>query len=387
MNQTFLELLAEIEDFRKGNAIHYRLQDILLVSVLAVICNMDTYTEMAMFADHQKKYLQPFCDFRHGTPSHDTFGKVLSRLDPRVLSERFNAWMSELYFHLGKLVESKGMTVAIDGKTIRHSCSTEQKTSHVVTAFASRMQLVLGQVKTDEKSNEITAIPELLDLFQVKDTVVTIDAMGTQKNIAAKIVEKGGDYVLAVKGNQKKLHDDIIWHLRSEAQDTSTRELKAKGQYASTLEKDHGRIERRECYLSNELSWFEDLDDWRGIAGVAWIHNTRNVDNKTSTEDHYFIYSLKGARAQDLLRIKREHWAIENNLHWMLDMAFREDDCRARAKNAAEVMNILRKLALQMLKTCSTCKCGMRSKRKLCGLGIPTALQVLGLVPTGLLVS
>ena len=389
MNQTFLELLAEIEDFRKGNAIHYRLQDILLVSALAVICNMDTYTEMAMFADHQKKYLAPFCDFRHGPPSHDTFGKVLSRLDPRVLSERFSAWMSELYFHLGKLVESKGMTVAIDGKTICRSGSAEQNASHVLTAFASRMQLVLGQIKTDEKSNEITAIPELLELFQVKDTVVTIDAMGTQKNIAAKIIEKGGDYVLAVKGNQKKLRDDIIWHLHSELQDRSTRELKAKGQYAVTLEKDHGRIEKRECYLSNDLSWFEGLEDWRGIAGVGWIRNTRHVDNKndkTTTEDHYFIYSLKEAQAKDLLRIKREHWAIENNLHWMLDMAFREDDCRARAKNAAEVMNILRKLALQMLKTCDTCKCGMRSKRKLCGLGIPTALQVLGLVPTGLLI-
>ena len=154
MNQTFLELLAEIEDFRKGNAIHYRLQDILLVSALAVICNMDTYTEMAMFADHQRKYLEPFCDFRHGSPSHDTFGKVLSRLDPRVLSERFSAWMSELYFHLGKLVESKGMTVAIDGKTICRSGSAEQNASHVLTAFASRMQLVLGQIKTDKKSKE-----------------------------------------------------------------------------------------------------------------------------------------------------------------------------------------------------------------------------------------
>ena len=211
----------------------------------------------------------------------------------------------------------------------------------------------------------------------------------TFKNIAAKIIEKGGDYVLAVKGNQKKLRDDIIWHLHSELQDRSTRELKAKGQYAVTLEKDHGRIEKRECYLSNDLSWFEGLEDWRGIAGVGWIRNTRHVDNKndkTTTEDHYFIYSLKEAQAKDLLRIKREHWAIENNLHWMLDMAFKEDDCRARAKNAAEVMNILRKLALQMLKTCDTCKCGMRSKRKLCGLGIPTALQVLGLVPTGLLI-
>ena len=201
-------------------------------------------------ASLQRKYQGPFCDFRRGTPSHDTFGKGLSRLDPRVLSERFSARVSELYFHLG-------------------------------------------------------------------------------------------------------------------------------------------RIEKRECHLSNAPRWFEDLEDWRGIAGVGWIRNTRHVDNKndkTTTEDHYFIYSLKEAQAKDLLRIKREHWAIENNLHWMLDMAFKEDDCRARAKNAAEVMNILRKLALQMLKTCDTCKCGMRSKRKLCGLGIPTALQVLGLVPTGLLI-
>ena len=263
---------------------------------------------MAMFADHQRKYLEPFCDFRHGTPSHDTFGKVLNRLDPRMLSERFNAWMSELYFHLGKLVESKGMTVAIDGTTIRHSYSAAQKASHVVTTFASRMQLVLGQVKSDEKSNEITAIPELLDLFQVKDTVSPGICTANSKTQTQE-------------SSKPKDSTPAPW---------------------STLEKDHGRVE--------------------------------SETSKTITEDHYFIYSLKETQAQDLLRIKREHWAIESNLRWMLDMAFREDDCRARAKNAAEVMNILRKLALQMLKACSTCKCGMRSKRKLCRLGIPTAL-------------
>ncbi|WOL41015.1 ISAs1 family transposase [Pyramidobacter sp. YE332] len=240
MNQTFLELLAEIEDFRTGNAIHYRLQDILLVSVLAVICNTDTSTEMAMFANHQRKYLEPFCDFRHGTPSHDTFGKVLSRLDPRVLSERFNAWMSELCVHLGKLAESRGMTVAIDGKTICRSGSSEQKASHVLTAFASRAQLVLGQIKTDEKSNEITAIPELLDLFQVKDTVVTIDAMGTQKDIAAKIIEKGGDYVLAVKGK---------------SEETARRHHLAPAQRSSGHKHKRTQSQRTVCQHPGEGSW------------------------------------------------------------------------------------------------------------------------------------
>lgn len=217
--------------------------------------------------------------------------------------------------------------------------------------------------------------------FRIKGAIITIDAMGTQKEIAAKIIEREADYVLAVKGNQARLQEDIAYHLESELKDKGQRTMKQAGQYAVTRNKDHGRIEIRTCVISNNLDWFEWKDEWPGLAGCGWIRSRRRVEGEEETiKDHYFIYSLQGANASDLLRIKREHWSIENNLHWLLDTAFREDECQVRAKNAAEVMNILRKLALQMLKTDSTYKCGMKSKRKLCGLGVESALRVMGII-------
>ena len=380
MDQTFLEMLSEIEDFRKGNAIKYRLQDILLTGTLAIICNMDGYTEMEMFVRHERAYLEPFCDFSEGVPSHDTFGKVFSRLNPAVLSEKFSEWMSKLRLELAGTAELQGKTIAVDGKTIRRSGGENQRASHVITAFASELELVLGQVKTEEKSNEITAIPELLRLFQIKGNIITIDAMGTQKEIAQTIIEREADYVLAVKGNQKRLYEDIEFHLDSEIKDKGKAAMKEQGHYAISRTKDHGRIETRECYISPETDWFEWKKDWAGLKGSGVIISRRQEGDKPETVDrHYFIYSLNSPSAADLLRIKREHWAIENKLHWMLDMAFSEDNCRVRAQNAAEVFNILRKLALQMLKTQSSYKCGMKSKRKLCGLGVLSAMRVLGI--------
>lgn len=383
MDQTFLELLSEIEDFRKGNAIQYRLQDILLTGILAIICNMDTYTEMEMFVKHERVYLEAFCDFSEGVPSHDTFGKVFSRLNPAVLSEKFSEWMGSLRLELVGVAELQGATIAIDGKTIRRSRGENQKASHVITAFASELELVLGQVKTEEKSNEITAIPELLRLFQIKGNIITIDAMGTQKEIAQTIIDREADYVLAVKGNQNHMHEDLVFHLDCEIKEKGTAAMKQSGHYALSRTKDHGRIETRECYISPETDWFDWKKDWAGLKGSGVIKSRRQEGDKPETvEYHYFIYSLTSPSAADLLRIKREHWAIENKLHWMLDMAFAEDDCRARAGNAAEVFNILRKLALQMLKTHSSYKCGMKSKRKLCGLGVPSAMRVLGITDT-----
>lgn len=380
MDQTFLEMLSEIEDFRKGNAKKYRLQDILLTGTLAIICNMDGYTEMEMFVRHERAYLEPFCDFSEGVPSHDTFGKVFSRLNPAVLSEKFSEWMSKLRLELAGTAELQGKTIAVDGKTIRRSGGENQRASHVITAFASELELVLGQVKTEEKSNEITAIPELLRLFQIKGNIITIDAMGTQKEIAQTIIEREADYVLAVKGNQKRLYEDIEFHLDSEIKDKGKAAMKEQGHYAISRTKDHGRIETRECYISPETDWFEWKKDWAGLKGSGVIISRRQEGDKPETVDrHYFIYSLNSPSAADLLRIKREHWAIENKLHWMLDMAFSEDNCRVRAQNAAEVFNILRKLALQMLKTQSSYKCGMKSKRKLCGLGVLSAMRVLGI--------
>ncbi len=205
--------------------------------------------------------------------------------------------------------------------------------------------------------------------------------MGTQKDIAEKIIQREADYVLAVKGNQQKLLEDVTFHLDSVLKDKSKRDLEKAGEYARTLDKGHGRIETRTCQISNDISWFTWKDEWAGLSGCGRITSKRMViDGAETWQEHYFIYSLKGATAKDLLRIKREHWAIENNLHWLLDTAFREDDCQARAQNAAEVFNILRKLALQMLRTESRYKCGMKSKRKLCGLGVETAMRVMGMI-------
>ena len=383
MGKSLLEMLSEVEDYRHGNAVKYRLKDILLVGILALICNMDDFTEMELFAKSQKAYLETFCDFEKGTPSHDTFGDVFSRLNPEKLSELFVKWMLELRLEMENMAKITGKTIAIDGKTIKGSRKTNQKASHIITAFVSDLQLVLGQVKTDEKSNEIKAIPQLLEIFQVAGNVITIDAMGAQKDIAKKIVEKKGDYVFAIKNNHKKEREDIEYHLKSEKVEERKKELKAQGKYAVSRNKNHGRIEIRECYLSEDLDWFDWKADWAAVRGCGMIRSRRQEGEKEETvQYHYFLYSLKKTNAEEILRIKREHWAIENNLHWLLDMAFREDACRARTENAAEVLNVLRKLVLQVLKAENTYKCGIKTKRKLCGLGVETALKVFGVLPS-----
>ena len=365
MSQSFLEVLEEIEDPRRGNAIKYRLQDIILTGVLAIISNMDDYTEMAIFAEHQQEYLEKICDFSQGTPSHDTFGKVFSRLDPAVLSEKFTGWALELRQRLGNLIGPDGQVIAIDGKTIKGSGGSEQKAIHIVSAFATEMELVLAQIKTAAKSNEITAIPCLLQMFSLKGSIITIDAMGTQKEIARAIIDKEADYVLAVKKNQKGIYDDVSYHIDGIRKEHGKKALQEAGQYAVSKEKDHGRIEIRECYVSGETGWFDWKEAWAGLKGSGLIISRRQEGNKPETvEYHYFIHSLSGATAADLLKIKRSHWGIENKLHWMLDMAFKEDDSRARIGNSAEVLNVLRKLALHMLKTQSPYKYGMKAKRK-----------------------
>ena len=375
------EMLEGIEDYRQGNAIKYRLQDILLTGILAMLCNMDDFVEMALFAENQKRYLNEYCDFTKGTPAHDTFGDIFFRLNPQQISSVFGEWMKELRLAMANMAAIKGKTIAIDGKTIRGSRDTSHKASHIITAFVSDLQLVLGQVKTDEKSNEITAIPDLLELFEVKGNIITIDAMGAQKEIAKKIIDRQGDYVLAIKNNHKREREDIEYHMRSELEEKTKKELKEQGLYAVTRTKDHGRIEIRECYISEELDWFDWRADWCGLQGCAMIRSHRREGEKPETvQEHYFLYSMKDASAENVLRIKREHWAIENNLHWMLDMTLNEDACRARVDNAAEVLNLLRKLVLQVLKGETAYKCGAKAKRKLCGLGIDTAFRVFGLL-------
>jgi predicted transposase YbfD/YdcC len=242
------------------------------------------------------------------------------------------------------------------------------------------MQLVLGQLSTDEKSNEITAIPRLLDIFCVRGNTITIDAIGTRREIAQKIVEKGGDYVLALKENQPTLLDDIRFYMENEVFTRKKSTLKAGGQYARTCENDHGRIETRECFVIPDLSWLDGRERWAGLRGAGLVRSIRkSADCHASVSDRYVIFSRKDMNAAELLKIKRGHWAIENQPHWQLDMLFHEDNSSARVENAAEILNMLRKLALQLMKQDKSLKASVRAKRLRCGYDFFYALHLLGL--------
>jgi predicted transposase YbfD/YdcC len=373
MNKTILELLSEVEDFRIGNAIKHNLTDILMIGLLTIICNGNTFADMFLFGKTHEKELKEFLELPHGIPSQDTFEHVFAKLNPVKLSKHFGIWVETLVKQL------EGAVIAIDGKTIRRSKSASKKATHVVTAFATEMQLVLGQIATEEKSNEITAIPQLLELFCAKDKIITIDAMGTQTAIAEKIIEKEADYILSLKGNQPTLFEDVKLYLDCEVVTKDKKDLNLRNLYAKTVEKAHGRIESRECFICSDIERLRGAENWAELNGIGVIISKREEIGKERTENReYFIYSLKNAAATDILRIKRSHWSIENNLHPALDVTFREDDCRARLENAAENLNILRKQALQLMKGETSKKISMRQKRLLCSYDLFYAFKVIG---------
>lgn len=368
------ELLEEIEEPRRGNAIKHNLKDILIIGLLSTICNADDFTGMQIFGETHQKLLEQFLELPHGIPSHDTFGNVFSAIAPEQLAACFEQWISLLRSDL-----NEAKLIAVDGKTIRRSKSQSKKAAHVVTAFSSDLKLIFGQVVTDEKSNEITAIPQLLQLFCLKGKTITIDAMGTQTEIAQTITEAGGDYLLALKDNQPTLLGDIRLYLESEMRSQKKDVLKEAGLYSKTTEKGHGRIETRECYLCDTIDWLEQKDKWPGLAGAGVIIAKRESNGKISEQEHHFIYSHEQTTAKEIMEIKRSHWGIENSLHWILDMTFREDESRARSKNAAINLNIMRKQALQLMRTDTTVKGSMKSKRLRCGWDIFFALRLLGI--------
>lgn len=374
MQKKILELLEEVPDYRKGNAVRHKLVDILMIGLLTIICNGNEYTAMVLFGSVHEKILREFLELPHGIPSQDTFERVFSKLNPKVLSVLFKEWTDEM-----KGLIKNNITVAIDGKTIRRSKSNGKKAVHVVTAFAGELRLVLGQLATDKKSNEITAIPKLLDMFCQKGMIITIDAMGTQKDIAQKIIEKEGDYVLSLKENQKSLLGEVSLLLDEDAVMKDKKSLRENGRYEKTVEKGHGRIETRECFISRNVAQLENADKWVGLNGVGLIvSETEEIGKELKLNYEYFIFSPKDVTAADMLRIKRGHWAIENNLHWTLDVTFGEDDSRARSENAAENLNIFRKQALQLMQQETSVKGSMRSKRLRCSYDIFYAFKVIG---------
>lgn len=363
---TLLDHFSILPDPRKTNhsRIRHELLDIIIIAILAVICGADSWVEIAAFGRKKEKWLKRFLKLPNGIPSHDTFGRVFSLLDPTAFERCFSAWVKTVRKKM------KGEIVSLDGKSARRSHGKLEKPLHLVNAFAAESGMVLGQRKVDGKTNEITAIPELIDMLYLKGCIVTIDAMGTQGWIVEKIIEKKGDYVLAVKGNQERLMEDIIRSFETPA-------ILHASDSCKTSKSAHGRDEIRECFVTEELGGIRDRDRWDGLRSIAKVTCTRTVDGRTSVESRYFISSL-APDAEELLKAVRSHWKVENTLHWSLDVAFREDESRVRIGHAGQNLALVRKLALNLLRNEKTAKGGLKAKRLQAGWDDEYLLTVLG---------
>ena len=370
-----LRLFRDMPDPRMVGKVSHKLHDILVITVCAVLCGLEHWTQIEDFAKAHEAWFRTFLDLPNGIPSHDTFGKVLAALDPDAFEQRIQLWIHAL---LGSHTEGKH--IAIDGKTLRRSFdrASGKAAIHMINAYVHENHAVFGQLKVDDKSNEITAIPSLLEMLQLKDATVTIDAMGCQRDIAQKIRDRSGHYVLALKGNQSALQEDVKTFMDDRIERRTTR----GGDYYETVEKSHGRIEIRKCWTCWQVDWLTERHDWPGLACMVVVECTRTVHDKKSTERRCFISSHTGRQAQKLAVLIRNHWRVENQLHWTLDVCFNEDRCRVRIENAAENLARIRRISLILLKQETTCKLGVKSKRAKAAYDRNYLLTLLGFKAT-----
>jgi len=338
--QTFLDYFSNLDDPRVERNKLFPLDEILLVVLCGTICGAEGWEDFQMFGEEKFDLLKTYLPFKKGIPSRQTYERVISSLNPKTFKQCFIDWVQSFQKSLKEVI-------AIDGKTLRRSFDTakDKPAIHMISAFATSSRIVLGQQKTSTKSNEITAIPELLKLLEIKGNIITIDAMGCQKEIAKQIVEKEADYVLALKGNHPNLYEDVKSFLECERKRKyPDKEL----DYSIEVNKDHGRIETRECWVSDEIDWLPQKKEWAGLKSIAMIESTRTINGKTSKEKRFCISSLP-KNAKLISSVSRSHWGVENSLHWVLDMVFREDESRIRDKNGAENLAVVRHTALNML--------------------------------------
>lgn len=369
---SILDYFGEIEDYRRDNANkRHEFIDILVIALCGMLSAADDWISIAQYGETKRGWFAQFLSLPNGIPSHDTFNRVFSRIDPEQFMNCFLGWVNSLRPVLGKEV------VAIDGKTLRrsHSHSDNKTAIHMVSAWATESRLVLGQIKTAEKSNEITAIPELLQSLALKGCLITIDAMGCQKDIAKTIVDKEADYLLAVKDNQPKLKqaiEDTLAHRLPKLYENPLID------FYESEEKNRNRKEIRRCWVTQSLSKLTMSSDWSGLTSIAMLESERTIDGETSIERRYYICSCE-ASAKEIHHAARNHWGVENSLHWVLDMAFREDECRVRKGHGAENLARLRHIAMNLLKQDKTTKVGIKNKRLKAGWDQKYLLHLLNL--------
>ena len=368
----FEAMLEQLPDPRRSRGKRYPLRTVVVTALMAMVCGADDAVAMQLWSEANEDWLSEFLEMPHGAPTQDVYLRVFAALDPEAFEAVFRAWAEVLALRLRATGEGKHL--AIDGKTSRRSYdnSSGKAALHTVSAWLSDSGLVVGQVKTEEKSNEITAIPELLQLLDIRGATVTIDAMGCQRSIAETIIDGGGEYVLAVKENQPTLLEDIRICF-NEADDERQRALDEPAppvvERFEEVDKGHGRLEVRTVELCRDLEWLTTSDKWKGLDFVVRVVRQRTVlqTGKTSIETSYYIGSDTEATAESVAASIRRHWHIENKLHWVLDIAFREDEARHRAKNTAENMSLLRHFALNIIKNDRNRKMGVANARKRAG--------------------
>lgn len=360
LSDSFVQHFENIVDPRRQAGLRHPLIDIMFITICAIIAGADDWIAIERFGKAKISWFKKYLPLKHGIPSHDTFGDVFALLDPEQFTEAFISWM--------QMIASVSGVIALDGKTIRHSFDKALGKSaiHMVSAWSTHNRLILGQVKVDEKSNEITALPQLLNLLVIKGCLVTIDAMGCQTEIADQIIEQGGDYLLAVKQNQKYLYEDIE-HLFKH---TTLENFNAAGfDEARTVDKQHGRLEIRRCQLIADPQWLDYVrvrHNWKKLNCVVKIWTERQIGGKKSRESRYYICS-RPASAAELLEAVRAHWGVENKVHWVLDVVFGEDESRIRTGYAQQNLATMRRIAINMLNQEQSHKDSLKGKRQLAG--------------------